>query len=134
VGIQRFIDKMRAFEDSLVFEKYLVASPAILKEIIMAMSLRHGERSEGKPSIKTALVIGGPGSGKDSMAKLVRLFSPGYRLGPLVVLNMASFRPKSATARTEYLASLFISWGWNFIIELQCGDMVVGIIARSGVG
>ena len=86
----------KLFEESLVFENYLVASPAILKAIISAMGLRHGERSTGKPSIKTALVIGGPGSGKDSMAKLVRLFSPGYRLGPLVVLNMASFRPKEA--------------------------------------
>jgi hypothetical protein len=86
----------KLFEESLVFENYLVASPAILKAIVSAMGLRHGERSTGKPSIKTALVIGGPGSGKDSMAKLVRLFSPGYRLGPLIVLNMASFRPKEA--------------------------------------
>jgi hypothetical protein len=95
-GIESFVNRMRSFEDSLVFQKYLVASPAILKAIISAMTLRHGERSEGKPSVKTALVIGGPGSGKDSMAKLVRLFSPGYRLGPLIVLNMASFRPKEA--------------------------------------
>ena len=61
-----------------------------------AMSLRHGDRGEGKGSIKTALIVGGPGSGKDSLAKLVRLFSPGYRFGQLITLNMASFRPKEA--------------------------------------
>jgi Sigma-54 interaction domain len=83
-------------EDSLVFEKYLVASPAILRAIIAAMAIKHGELGTEKASIKTALVVGGPGSGKDSMAKLVRLFSPGYRFGKSYTLNMASFRPKEA--------------------------------------
>jgi hypothetical protein len=90
---QKIIERAR---ESLVFAKYLVASPAILKEIISVTRFRHGHRGHGKPSIKTALVIGGPGSGKDSMAKLVRLFSPGYRFGALSTLNMATFRPKEA--------------------------------------
>jgi hypothetical protein len=91
-----FEDDVEVVEDSLVFEKYLVASPAILKAIIAAMAIKHGELGTEKPSIKTALVVGGPGSGKDSMAKLVRLFSPGYRFGKSYTLNMASFRPKEA--------------------------------------
>lgn len=82
--------------ESLVFQKYLVTSPRILKEIINVTKLRHGDRGEGQNYIKTALVVGGPGSGKDSMAKLIRLLSPGYRLGPLTTLNMATFRPKEA--------------------------------------
>jgi hypothetical protein len=94
--VDKLTDAMKIVEDSFVFEKYLVASPAILNSIVTAMGLRHGDRGEAKASVKTALVIGGPGSGKDAMAKLVRLFSPGYRFGQLITLNMASFRPKEA--------------------------------------
>ena len=94
--IDQFLAAMAKIESSLVFEKYLFSSPAILKAIMIAIGLRHGDRGNGKPSIKTSLVVGGPGSGKDLMAKLVRLFSPGYRFGELITLNMASFRPKEA--------------------------------------
>ena len=94
--INRFLATLKKIDDSLVFEKYLISSPAILKAIMTAVGLRHGDRGRGKASIKTALVVGGPGSGKNSMAKLVRLFSPGYRFGELITLNMASFRPKEA--------------------------------------
>ena len=94
--MDQFLMAMRKIENSLVFEKYLFSSPAVLKAIMVAIGLRHGDRGNGKPSVKTALVVGGPGSGKESMAKIVRLFSPGYRFGELITLNMASFRPKEA--------------------------------------
>jgi hypothetical protein len=86
-------------KDSLVFAKYLVASPAMVRCVLQAVALRHMSEHPtlGKSrSVKTALVIGGPGSGKDSMALLIQLFSPGYRLNRPRTLNMAMFRPKEA--------------------------------------
>jgi Sigma-54 interaction domain len=84
-------------KESLIFTKYLIASPAMVDCTLRAIALRHmAEHPEkGKDrAVKTALVIGGPGSGKDSMAQLIRLFSPGYRFGSAKTLNMAMFRPK----------------------------------------
>jgi hypothetical protein len=81
---------------SLVFAKYLVASPSMINCTLQAAALRHtAEEKEGR-AVKAALVVGGPGSGKDSMAQLIRLFSPGYRFGGIKTLNMAMFRPKEA--------------------------------------
>jgi DNA-binding NtrC family response regulator len=62
---------------------------------MQAISLHH-KKGKARCSVKSALVVGGPGSGKDSMARLIQLFSPGYRFGRLRVFNMAMFRPKEA--------------------------------------
>jgi hypothetical protein len=80
--------------DSLLFEKYLVASPKLMSRVTEAINLHH--RRSGKKSVTSALVVGGPGSGKDTMAKLIWLFSPGFRFGGLRTFNMATFRPKEA--------------------------------------
>ncbi len=92
--------------ESLVFARYLIASPAMVDRICQVIALKHagGIRKQSKKSgllskklnVKTALIIGGPGSGKDSLARLVRLFSPGFRFGPSTTVNMATFRPKEA--------------------------------------
>lgn len=83
----------RAVVESLVFKKYLIASPGMVACIRAAMNIRHA-KSNGE--VKTALIVGGAGSGKDSMARLAQLFSPGYRFGRRAVLNMAMFRPKES--------------------------------------
>lgn len=111
----RIKEAIGTIEDSLVFEKYLISSPAILNAIMKAMAIRHGDRGEGGPSIKTALIVGGPGSGKDSLAKLVRIFSPGYRFGRLTTLNMASFRPKEAAV--PLLLGLNVSFNQRGLID-----------------
>jgi hypothetical protein len=88
-----------AVKESLVFAKYLIASPIMVDRTRQAVELHHmaeDEKTGKKRSVKTALVVGGPGSGKDSMAQLIRLFSPGYRFGSMKALNMAMFRPKEA--------------------------------------
>jgi len=85
--------------ESLIFAKYLIASPAMVGCTLKAISLRHASEDPirgRRRSVKTALVVGGPGSGKDSMARLIQLFSPGYRFGRIKTLNMAMFRPKEA--------------------------------------
>jgi len=84
-------DAPEAVRESLVFATYLIASPGMVECIQKAMNIRHLRENA---SVKTALVIGGAGSGKDSMARLVRLFSPGYRFGKHCTLNMAMLRPK----------------------------------------
>lgn len=94
-------NEKRKVEDSLVFQKYLVASPKMTDLITNAAKIRHqkGKQKDavpGKGVVKTALVVGGPGSGKDAMAELIALFSPGFRLGHMEKMNMAMFRPKEA--------------------------------------
>jgi hypothetical protein len=122
--VNQFIGKMKVIEESLVFENYLMSSPAILNAMISAMQIRHGDRGTGKPSVKTALVIGGPGSGKDSMAKLVRLFSPGYRFGSLATLNMASFRPKEAAVPLLLGLDVHYNFGPNSRSKLSFSSML----------
>lgn len=100
-----------AVSRSLVFASYLIASPGMIKCIRQAMQVEH---QLGKKEVKTTLVIGGHGSGKDRMAQLVRLFSPGYRFGEEATLNMAMFRPKEM--------SVPLLLGLRF--EVQCGDNV----------
>lgn len=85
--------------ESLLFAKYLVVSPAMVQRIMEVVGMRHMIETDNpaKPSsVKSALVVGGPGSGKDIMALLIRLFSPGFRFKPTQVFNMAMFRPKEA--------------------------------------
>ncbi len=81
----------KAVLESLVFSRYLIASPGMVKCIRSAMNIGHRRQ---RRSVKTALIVGGAGSGKDSMARVVQVFSPGYRFGSRTVLNMAMFRPK----------------------------------------
>jgi DNA-binding NtrC family response regulator len=88
-------DGWEDLQESLVFAKYLVASPNMVRCTEKAMSLRHKKASKRR-AVRSALVVGGPGSGKDAMAQLVRLFSPGFRLSGAATLNMATFRPKEA--------------------------------------
>ena len=45
------------------------------------------------PGLPSVLVIGGPGSGKDSAARLVALFAKGYTFGSVRTINMAALRP-----------------------------------------
>ncbi|MGH7799559.1 MAG: sigma 54-interacting transcriptional regulator [Thermodesulfobacteriota bacterium] len=77
--------------DSLILAKYLMASPGMIKEIenIMSFNLR-----KLRDSLPSALIIGGPGSGKEKMAKLIQLFSEGYTFEEVYAFNMALLKPK----------------------------------------
>lgn len=80
--------------DSLLFSKYLIASTAMIdeiKKIILPRKLP--EKLRHKDYIPSALVIGGPGSGKDTIARMVHLFFPEYRFGDVYTINMASLKP-----------------------------------------
>ena len=85
------IEKVR---DSLLFSKYLIASTAMIGEIKkIILPRRLPEKFSHKDYIPSALVIGGPGSGKDTIARMVHLFFPEYRFGDVYTINMASLKP-----------------------------------------
>jgi hypothetical protein len=78
-------------KESLQFGKYIIASPKLIQEIGQIAVPR--EPLLNKSYLPTFLVIGDPGSGKDTMAKIVQLFFPDYRFGKRYTLNMAALKP-----------------------------------------
>lgn len=48
---------------------------------------------ETKPKLKTFLIAGGPGSGKDTLSKMIALFSSGHTLSKPNIFNMAALKP-----------------------------------------
>ncbi len=80
-------------KESLIFSKYLIGSPGMIDQIktVMGLNLKSGD------SLPAVLVVGGPGSGKDKMSKLIKLFSENYRFGKEYIINMAMLRPKEIT-------------------------------------
>lgn len=85
--------KKKQVKDSLIFSKYLIGSPGMIEQIkkVMSLNLKKGD------SLPAVLVVGSPGSGKDSMAKLIKLFSDEYRFGREYIINMAMLRPNEIT-------------------------------------
>jgi DNA-binding NtrC family response regulator len=61
------------------------------------------------------------------MAKLVRLFSPGYRFGDLITLNMASFRPKEAAVPLLLGLDIYDSIGETSVRRFS----VTSLLARA---
>ena len=87
-------EAIKKVRDSLLFSKYLIASTAMIDEIKkIILPRRLPEKYRHKDYIPSALVIGGPGSGKDIMARMVHLFFPEYRFGDVYTINMASLKP-----------------------------------------
>jgi hypothetical protein len=77
--------------NSFIFSKYFVASPGLvgcIKEIVK-FNLKPKENY-----LQSALIFGGPGSGKDNMAEIIRVFGDEtYAFGEKHVINMASLKP-----------------------------------------
>lgn len=89
-----------AFKDSLIFKNYLICSESMTqllgKVIVSAKTLM---KVEGSDTLPACLVVGGAGSGKEKLAKMLRLFSDGdYHQGKDYVINMAAIRPAPLTA------------------------------------
>jgi transcriptional regulator with AAA-type ATPase domain len=91
-----------AFEQSLAFKGYLVCSESMVqllhKVVKQASSLR-----KSNDTLPGCLVVGGAGSGKEKLAKMLRLFSDtsednGYCDGKEHVVNLAAIRPAPVTA------------------------------------
>jgi hypothetical protein len=79
-------------EESLQFGKYIIASPKLVQEIGQIAVPREPLLNK-RSYLPTFLVIGDPGSGKDTMAKIVQLFFPDYSFGKRYTINMAALKP-----------------------------------------
>lgn len=76
------------FERSLVFRKTMVASPGMITSITKVISLNIHEPKD--PPLQCVLVIAPPGSGKESMSRLIPLFSDFFWDKPIITFNMGS--------------------------------------------
>lgn len=86
---------LAAISGSFIFAKYFVSSPGLVKCITSILDFNLSNSNDYLPSV---LVVGGPGSGKDKMAKLVKLMShETFSLGPACDTNMAMLRPRAIT-------------------------------------
>lgn len=104
-----------SFDESLVFKSYLVCSQPMVhllyKVILAASRLR-----KSKDTLPACLVVGGAGSGKETLAKMLRLFSggpadPTYCAGTEYVVNLAAIRPAPVTAVVVTGLNLEGNWG-----------------------
>lgn len=87
-------EAIKKVRNSLLFSKYLIASTVMIDEIKkIILPRRLPEKFRHKDYIPSVLVIGGPGSGKDTIAQMVHLFFPEYRFGDIYTINMASLKP-----------------------------------------
>jgi hypothetical protein len=88
-------DRLR-FVDTLSFKKYFVASPGLVDQLRNIIGTDFKMSDERKP-LPAALVYGGPGSGKEVLARLIPLFSSDYFFYEVHTLNMAALRPSAIT-------------------------------------
>lgn len=82
----------KAIKDSLIMTKYIVASPGMIDKVKKAITI--DLRDSCKPPIPCILIVGGPGSGKENMAKLIAKYSKEFRDAKIFTINMASLKPK----------------------------------------
>jgi len=76
--------------DSLTMSKYFVASPGMIEQVSKAISLNPKHSLDEIPCI---LVVGGPGTGKEKMAKLISWYSDDFKDADYVTINMAALKP-----------------------------------------
>lgn len=110
----------KKLREHLVFSKYNIASPTMLKLVAKIACLKLKKTGKALPS---ALVIGGPGSGKDALTKLIAIFSKDYTKGNIITINMASYKPQLIS--TPLLAGLDIH-------KWQVGGLFSKLIGEKG--
>lgn len=99
--------KRDRFLESLIFEHYLIGSEVMAQLLCKVIVAARTLRKAGK-TLPGCLVVGGAGSGKEDLARMLRLFSAdpdpergeewGYFEGKEYVVNLASIRPAPLTA------------------------------------
>jgi len=87
--------RLRMLKDSLLFAQYNIASPGLVDEVnrVITESPKLEVPTTIGQSLPAALVYGRPGSGKDTVARMIPLFATGYFGKDLHVVNMAALRP-----------------------------------------
>ena len=90
--------KVRRIKDShLIFIDRFWASPRTIRtltEDAFTWDMDFGEETGNRrPKLKTFLIAGGPGSGKETLSKMIGLFSNGHTFSKPHIFNMASLKP-----------------------------------------
>ncbi|MBI3780133.1 MAG: sigma 54-interacting transcriptional regulator [candidate division NC10 bacterium] len=99
----------KKLKDSLIFAKYVLASPGMIN-ILREVTKMNPRYQPGNP-LPTVLVFGGPGSGKEKIARLIPLFSDDYFDSDVTVVNLAALRPETAVVPLLTGLSLESNWG-----------------------
>lgn len=89
--------RIQNFKNTLYFHEYNIASPGMIKlirDLISGAKLMKRPESDGR-SLPTALVFGEAGSGKDTMARLISLFTEDYSSAKTFTINMAALKPNA---------------------------------------
>lgn len=86
---------IKNLKNQLYFHKYNIASPGMLKIIndVISGAQQMTLPKEDGDSLPAALVYGEAGSGKDTIARLVSLFTKDYNSSNIETINMAALKP-----------------------------------------
>jgi transcriptional regulator with PAS, ATPase and Fis domain len=86
----------KVIRDNLLFAEYGIASEAMLDVTTAVMNVPFKyDKSSLRNRLDSVLVVGGPGSGKDNLARFVVLFSENYTFGDVYTYNVAAIRPQT---------------------------------------
>jgi sigma-54 interacting transcriptional regulator len=85
--------KAKSCMDTLLFAEKMYASPGMVDAISRVMNLRITRQKKAKSPVPTALVVGDPGSGKETIANLIPLFSSDFFQARKHPVNLAALRP-----------------------------------------
>ncbi len=91
------INELDKLKDNLIFRSYLVCSE-VMAQLLLSVIKSAKTLSKSNDNLPACLVVGGAGSGKEKLARMLRLFSEDYLKGREYVINMASIRPAPLTS------------------------------------
>lgn len=84
-------EAIKKIKESIHFPNYVISSLAMVSELRKIVTPRNQRQKDSY--LPCFLVIGRPGSGKDTIAKIIQLFFPEYRFGKRYTINMAQLKP-----------------------------------------
>lgn len=103
-GIKEVIEK------TLIMPEYLVASPGMIKQLETALSFQRTSQPAAG-AVPCVLIVGGSGTGKEKMAKLVATYAPPFRDALFETFNLAegfyAHEPHASQRLIERLYEVF---------------------------
>lgn len=121
--------KEEEFEKDILFDKYIVSSEIMIRLLLDVIKCAKDLR-KSHDTLPACLVVGGAGSGKEKLAKMLKLFSDNYRNGERYTINMASIRPAPLTSALMVGAETLMKLpgadsqrcGFNGMLQRICGQ------------
>ena len=83
---------VKNFKKTLIFKKFIIASPGMVDTIINAINLNI--TSANGEEIPAILIFGPPGSGKEKLSQMISLFTPNFFNAKIYPVNLSSIQPK----------------------------------------